>query len=65
MMKLARAAMAIIGLRALVVATRREMMIDREPPSRSMLRRQMVIARWQSTADGGLEARGGAEPPAA
>jgi hypothetical protein len=64
MRKLARAAIAILGFRVLVVATRGERMIDRDQPSRPTPQRQVVIARWHSTADGRLEARWVPDPPA-
>jgi hypothetical protein len=57
MIKLIRIATAILGFRVLVVATSGEIAIDRDPPSPSTPERQVLIARWQSTTDGRLEAR--------
>jgi hypothetical protein len=57
MMKIIHAALAMIGFRMLIVATRGEMLIDPGPPIRSTPQRQIVVAHWHSTADGRLEAR--------
>jgi hypothetical protein len=57
MMKLASAAIVLIGLRVLIVSTRRKTLLDPDPPTHPAPRRQVLVARWHSTADGGLAAQ--------
>jgi hypothetical protein len=55
--KLASAAIALIGLRMLIVSTRRKTLLDRDPPTHPAPQSQVLVARWHSTVDGRLAAQ--------
>jgi hypothetical protein len=57
MIKLASAALALIGLRMLIVTTRRKALLDPDLPTPPAPRSQVLVARWYSTADGRLAAQ--------